>query len=43
MSIAKEEIKQILVDFIMYEKQTMSFYTEEDANEYLKLYLSTLK
>ena len=43
MVVSNEIKRQILIDFIMYEKQGMSFYTEEDAKEYLKTYLSVIK
>ena len=37
-----EEIEIVLVNFIMYEKQGMSFYTEQHAREYIKTYMETI-
>ncbi len=35
----KKIIEKILVDFIMYEKQSITFYTREDAKKYLTNYM----
>lgn len=43
MEISKKVIEQILVDFVLYEKQGVSFYTKEDATEYLKTYMNVVE
>ena len=43
MEISKEVIEQILVKFILYEKQGVTFYTEDNAKEYLKTYMDLVK
>ena len=43
MELSKKDIERVLVDFIMYEKQGMTFYTEENAKEYLSTYLKLVK
>ena len=43
MEISKEVIESILVDFLMFEKQSVMTYTELDAKQYLKTYMNVVK
>ena len=42
MKTTEEYIESILIDFLLYEKQS-GFYTKQNAKDYLKPYMNFIK